>query len=577
MDRITKSLLDEFVKEQNLEALPEDKQFEHFACFLALSSHYDDTVQTEDFVTGEGSDTGIDAVATIINGALITDPDEVQDCLDQNGYLDVTFVFVQAERSTGFDAAKIGTFGFGVLDFFSEEPRMPRNAAIKDAAEIMASAYGQSSKFKPGNPACILYYVTTGTWIADPNLEARKDLVLESLRQQNLFSDVSLIPIGADGIQKLFTRSRNKIARDFSFAGRTVIGEVPVGVTEAYLGVIPANAFLDLVQDERGNLIKSIFYDNVRDFQDYNAVNTRIKETLADPNSRSRFALLNNGITVVAKKLRSTGNRLHIEDYQIVNGCQTSHVLWLNKDSLDESVMVPLRVIATDDEDITSSIIRATNSQTAVGEDQLLALSDFQKRLEAYFESFEAPRRLHYERRSRQYNGTQVEKTRIISPSALIRSYASMFLSEPHRATRNYNTVRERVGKEVFGVGQKLLPYYAAASAQYKLEFLFRNNVLDSKYKPARYHLLLAFRLLVNSGDPPRPTSNESDRYAQKIVDVLWDTALANEKFHAACAMVDAVARGNFDRDHIRTQSFTEELIRAIKEAQQSAGVSSGE
>jgi hypothetical protein len=36
MDRITKSLLDEFSKEQGIEALPEETRFEHFAERLSL-------------------------------------------------------------------------------------------------------------------------------------------------------------------------------------------------------------------------------------------------------------------------------------------------------------------------------------------------------------------------------------------------------------------------------------------------------------------------------------------------------------------------------------------------------------
>jgi hypothetical protein len=36
-----------------------------------------------------------------------------------------------------------------------------------------------------------------------------------------------------------------------------------------------------------------------------------------------------------------TGSKFVIEDFQIVNGCQTSHVLFDNRDKLDESVLVP--------------------------------------------------------------------------------------------------------------------------------------------------------------------------------------------------------------------------------------------
>jgi len=60
--------------------------------------------------------------------------------------LDVTFVFVQAERSSNFDSAKIGTFGFGVLDFFRETPSLKRNEKIAEAAAIMAAIYRRSQQ-----------------------------------------------------------------------------------------------------------------------------------------------------------------------------------------------------------------------------------------------------------------------------------------------------------------------------------------------------------------------------------------------------------------------------------------------
>lgn len=66
----------------------------------------------------------------------------------------------------------------------------------------------------------------------------------------------------------------------------------------------------------------------MRDWQDYNPVNSEMKQTLASDTLRARFALMNNGVTIIAKTLRTTGNRFYIEDYQIVNGCQTSHVLF---------------------------------------------------------------------------------------------------------------------------------------------------------------------------------------------------------------------------------------------------------
>jgi AIPR protein len=236
----------------------------------------------------------------------------------------------------------------------------------------------------------------------------------------------------------------------------------------------------------RKNIIRSLFYDNVRDWQDFNPVNADIKQTIENKDERPRFALMNNGITVIAKKMRGTGNRFFIEDYQVVNGCQTSHVLYYSQQQLDESIMVPLRLLATNNENVITAIIKATNRQTEVKEEHLLALSDFSKKLEAFFPTFR-PQHLYYERRSKQYNGDpNVEKTRVITPAYLIRAFASVFLEEPHRATRSYRTLLEGVGKSIFASDHRLEPYYLAAFILYRLEFIFRNQLLDPKYKPAR-------------------------------------------------------------------------------------------
>jgi hypothetical protein len=318
----------------------------------------------------------------------------------------------------------------------------------------------------------------------------------------------------------------------------------------------------------RKNIIRSLFYDNVRDWQDFNPVNADIKQTIENKDERPRFALMNNGITVIAKKMRGTGNRFFIEDYQVVNGCQTSHVLYYSQQQLDESIMVPLRLLATNNGNVITAIIKATNRQTEVKEEHLLALSDFSKKLEAFFPTFR-PQHLYYERRSKQYNGDpNVEKTRVITPAYLIRAFASVFLEEPHRATRSYRTLLEGVGKSIFASDHRLEPYYLAAFILYRLEFIFRNQLLDPKYKPARYHILLAARILAAPDDLPRMNSHDMQRYCEKILNVLSDTANSDACFRAAANVVDTVAKGNFHRDHIRTQPFTESLIASSRKVE---------
>ena len=324
MDRITKSLLTEFTSEQNLEALPEDKQFEHFAAFLTICRSLSEALDTSEVVIGSGGDTGIDAVAIIVNGSLVQDAAEIDEFVERNGYLDVSFIFVQTERSSSFDTAKIGQFSFGVQDFFKDTPALPRGKEVTELAKIMSAIYGQSSKFKRGNPACRLYYVTTGTWTGDAALEARRRAAVDDLMSMRIFRSVEFLPVDVEGIQRFNRESRNSVSREFEFAQKTVVPTI-TGVTEAYVGLLSAPEFLRLIEDENGEILKGIFYDNVRDWQDFNAVNSEIRDTLGSETTRSRFALMNNGVTVIAKTLRTTANRFYIEDYQVVNGCQTSH------------------------------------------------------------------------------------------------------------------------------------------------------------------------------------------------------------------------------------------------------------
>jgi hypothetical protein len=103
MDRVSESLLTEFSNERGIIKLDEDKRFEHFGCFLAVGRHYSETFDTEDILVGTA--TGIDRIAVIINATLISDVESLEEIA---GDLDVTFVFVQADRGPAFDSSKIG-------------------------------------------------------------------------------------------------------------------------------------------------------------------------------------------------------------------------------------------------------------------------------------------------------------------------------------------------------------------------------------------------------------------------------------------------------------------------------------
>jgi hypothetical protein len=167
---------------------------------------------------------------------------------------------------------------------------------------------------------------------------------------------------------------------------------------------------------------------------------------------------------------------------------------------------------------------------------------------------------LYYERRSKQYNSvTGIEKVRIITKPQQIRAFAAMFLDDPHRASRYYADLRAQVGDRIFNEQHKLEPYYTAAYAYYKLEYLFRNGLLPVYYKPARYPLLMALRYIVGGPEMPSLTANRIQAYCNKICEALWEDAASSKAFGKGIEVIDAALDGTpLMRDTVKTQSFTD-------------------
>jgi len=485
--------------------------------------------------------------------------------LDQNAYLEASFIFVQAERSASFDGAKIGTIGNGVIDFFSDHPKMDRNQRVKDAAAIMTAIYARSASFRK-RPACRVYYVTTGGWNEDRNLVGRRDTVISDIKATEMFDEkeIDFRCLGADDVHRLYQSTKNAISRTFVFEKKVEVPAIP-GVELSFLGYISAKDFVPLISDDAGDdILGSIFYDNVRDWQDYNTVNAAMRDTIAS-DRQARFVLMNNGITIIAKILKQAGSTFTIEDFQIVNGCQTSNVIFDQRDKLVDAMMIPLRLIATKDDDVIESIVFATNQQTELKPEQLYARTEFAKTLERYFGTFKESERLYYDRRDGQYDKLSIEKGRIVSPQTAIKTFAAMFLDEPHTATRNYKSLRTKVGTDIFARSHRLEPYYVAALAGYKLELQYRSLKIGTEYKSARYHILLAARLLLDPTPLPPINSKDMEKRCNAMIGALSDQERTDRLFQDAKNIIDKVSKGDLSRDNIRTIATTQNIIKMLQ------------
>jgi hypothetical protein len=82
MDRITKSYLAAFKAEQLLaEDSSDSDTFELFASYCVVADLYDEEFDLADVHVGGPDDLGIDGIAIIVNGALVSSVEEVEDLL----------------------------------------------------------------------------------------------------------------------------------------------------------------------------------------------------------------------------------------------------------------------------------------------------------------------------------------------------------------------------------------------------------------------------------------------------------------------------------------------------------------
>nr|WP_242018680.1 MULTISPECIES: AIPR family protein [unclassified Synechocystis] len=303
--------------------------------------------------------------------------------------------------------------------------------------------------------------------------------------------------------------------------------------------------------------MRGIFYDNVRDFQGDNEVNTEISNTIQS-SFQDLFVLLNNGITIVAEHASQISSKLTIEGFQVVNGCQTCHVLYNNKNLINDKIYISLKIIVSDDNDVKTRIIKATNQQTVVKKEELIAITDFQKELESYYEAQPEEYRLYYERRSKQYASlTNIEKVRIITIPLQIKAFSSMFLDYAHLAGRYHANLLTSVNDNIFINTHQKIAYYVSAYASYKIDYLLRNKQIDKKYNPFKYIILMGINLYLSEH---KKTNNISSKkfasYCEIIKENLWDDDKLTTMISQIINNINHITQTDLDRSYAKTRSF---------------------
>ena len=524
MDLITENYLGEFSDNYQLKEKDKSTLFEHFANYTVLKNEYEtSTFEIKSIHTGDSAQ-GIDGIAIIANNRLCTSVEEVKDSISYSGKLEVNFVFIQAKTSPKFDGPDIDSY-LGWIETFFKFKQAFKTSEMKNFQSIAKYIYDNSRFFKPNKPNLKIYYVCNGKWKNDSNINTIVQRNKDVLSDTNYFNNIEFIPCDAGKTQKMYMKTKMPVQTSIVLDKSINLPNIK-GVKSAKFGVLPFREFIKLISNQKDQILP-VFEDNIRGFLGTeNPVNEGITQTLNEGDF-DQFCLLNNGVTIVAEEITGAGADITLKNYQIVNGCQTSNVLFqLRKLRGMDQVTIPVKIIETSEPDIRLKVTRATNNQTQVKLEQLEALTDYQRQLEQYYNAMakKYPNKpLYYERRSNQYKDKLVNPADIIDIENQIKVFTAMFCEKPYIVSGYYSKILKGLGKDVFNVEHKPIMYYTSALAYKQFTFFMNQHRLNEKIWRFRYHFIMLVKYYITKLVMPRTNSKDMENYCGKIINVLVD------------------------------------------------------
>ena len=386
-DPILSGYLDEFSKNFGLPDQKPSEIFEGFSAYCSIFRDFSDQVEIDDIVVAGGNDTGIDGIGIFLNGVPVNSVEQA-DLILGRGRAECDFAFFQSKIGRSIDGGELSKFLDGIMSFFSDLG-LRENDDIKNKKEVKDRIFSNSTRIR-NRPRVKLYYCYLGNYKHDQDIQAKITAGVDRIKQLNIADIVELQVLDRGLLERRYQENLLRIEKEILLSDYADLPEIG-GIERAYLGVLQASELVKLISNSDGNLQKSLFNENIRDFLKDNPVNNAIARTLSSAELQDKLPALNNGITIVCREIKPQNKKFLLTDFQIVNGCQTSHLIFYNQEKISKRVCVPVKIIQVADRELINEIVRATNSQTEVKNEAFVALGEYHKRLERFFESIDVP------------------------------------------------------------------------------------------------------------------------------------------------------------------------------------------
>jgi hypothetical protein len=558
MHRVVQNHLADFAKKYSID-WDVSKQFEAFVNYAALRSLCAESVDPRDLVY-EGDDPGIDGLMIFLDDVFVSSPDEIEDFFSaRKRDVEATVVFAQAKTGESWNKSEVNNFQSAIVDFLSDDHHYPHSEYMKNARDVFDAVLKNVGKLRGGKPSARCYFANTARTAEDREILAARDALKRAVSESGYFSTVDAKLLDRDAVIELWAAAEGQVEATLKVIGLAAFPKAPQ-IEQGYVITVKARDFIDqILTDSNGRLRQRIFEENVRDFIGLDGeINSEMSETLRDPDKQKRFGVLNNGVTIISPDIRVSSLEIYLKDFQIVNGCQTSNVLFENKDNVTDDTTLMLKVVETSDAAVVDDIVRSTNRQAKVEEDQFLATLDSVKALERYFDARgqDEEYRLYFERRKNQFASHEnVKAIRVFDIKEIARCAGAMFLDKPDVASRYPNRLTGELKSVVFDRSYSEEIYHVAAYTLYRVKLLTSNGKIDPKYFKLRWHILTAIKYYILGGNTPQLNSGKIKNACSSIEKFVSSNDEVNiSKIRDLCSAI--VDINEITRDRMKTESF---------------------
>lgn len=494
-----KSKLKTFAEKFSIDTsnINEKDWFELFSNYVVVSTIINEDLDDPNSIS-TGKSKGIDGISIIVNNRIIKDESDLEK-IGEKEKLIIRLCFIQATTLSSFSLQKFQSFTDEVINFLNGENNIePFSDILKKIFDEEGRYYEQISE----TPSIDLFFCSgkTNHQIQNSELETEKKKILSRNDFDFQFNLNDIHILQTDDLKGYYEKIDKFLEVLVEFNSEITLAE-KTDIPVSFVSVLSFSELKKVIVSDEGNgfLREKLFVENVRSKIENSTVNDEILATLNDDSKRPYFLYMNNGITILCERVKRhevSRNKFYIKHPRIINGCQTSHILYdyyLSKPEEADKVEVMAKIISTTNPDLKKDIIYATNNQNSIDKD-LETLNVFHSKLEEYFIGRDTLG-IYFERLRGQYSEV-TPQYKVLTKELIAKAYISILLKEPHLMKSNAISKIEkyREADKIFNQieEQSLESYYYAGALYFLMNNVLSNNIIQLKSKTMDMHILLA-------------------------------------------------------------------------------------